>query len=102
MQFSPDRSVDNACYILAHYDSSSHILDYSLLDDTDPTKGISISYPSGEPCKTGGISRSATIDILCDNVEKVVVSAQEPSHCNYHLTMKSYYGCPTVRLCFKT
>lgn len=85
------------CYILAHYDSSQHELTYKLLDTTDPSRGLSISYPAGEKCseKDPKVVRSATVDITCANVESVVVSAQEPSLCQYHLVMKSYYGCPT-------
>lgn len=84
------------CYILGHYDPKIHEITYALLDETDPTKGISISYPAGEMCSDQiKIARKATVDVECANVDALVDMAQEPSTCNYHLAMKSYYGCPT-------
>ena len=89
---------DFYCYIIGHYDKSQHELTYKQLDPADPSKGVSITYPKGEKCsdKDPYVVRSATVDVACANVESVVVSAQEPSLCQYHLVMKSYYGCPTV------
>ncbi len=84
------------CYILGHYDPKVHELTYNLLDANDPSKGVSIAYPAGETCADDKAwPRSATIDVECANVDAVVDMAQEPSTCNYHLAMKSYYGCPT-------
>lgn len=85
------------CYIVGHYDQSQHELGYNLLDIHDPSKGLSITYPSGETCDSNrAVTRSATIDVECANTPYTIVSAQEPTTCNYHLTMKSYHGCPTV------
>lgn len=88
---------DFYCYIIGHYDKDLHELSYKLLDSSNPAKGVSISYPKGEKCsdKYPNSVRSATVDVECANVESVVVSAQEPSVCQYHIDMKSYYGCPT-------
>jgi hypothetical protein len=87
------------CYIIGHYDSTQHELKYSLLDIRNPAKGVSISYPAGEKCSsTNKKLRTASIDVECANVPSVVVSAQEPNLCEYHLQMKSYYGCPTVSM----
>eukprot|EP01040_Poterioochromonas_malhamensis_P008607 gene8607-9313_t len=92
-QYGPD---DIYCYILGHYDSTQYEITYSQLDPADPSKGISVRYPAGEKCSsTNKKTRTATIDIECANVHSVVVSAQEPGVCDYHLLMKSYYGCPT-------
>ncbi len=85
------------CYIIGRYDAKQDDLSYSLLDSTNPTKGISMKYPSGDVCdKYNGVQRSATIDVECANTPTIVKSATEPSPCQYHLTMQSYYGCPTV------
>lgn len=91
------------CFILGHFDSKQHELKYNLLDVADPTKGVSVTYPSGERCsekEDSGILRSASIEVQCANVKAIVVSAQEPSKCQYNLVMKSYHGCPTVRSSF--
>jgi len=83
------------CFILARDDNS--LINYSLLDPSDPSKGISIAYPKGEKCGDTATSkdlRSATIDVKCANTEKQVQYAQEPSLCNYHMEIDSYYGCP--------
>lgn len=87
------------CFILGHFDSKQHELVYGLIDVKDPTKGVTVSYPAGEKCSESDstVLRSATIEVQCANVPRIVVSAQEPSKCQYHLVMKSYYGCPTVR-----
>ncbi|KAJ1400726.1 hypothetical protein B484DRAFT_405947 [Ochromonadaceae sp. CCMP2298] len=96
MQWAEYSPQDYYCFIIGHYDQTQHELTYKLLDAADPSKGVSISYPAGEKCseKDARVLRSATIDITCANVDSVVVSAQEPSTCQYHLTMKSYHGCP--------
>lgn len=84
------------CYIIGHYDPDRHSLQYSLLDPHDPTKGISIKYPAGERCSaTIAKPRSASIDVQCANVKSVILSAQEPDLCEYHLVMNSWHGCPT-------
>ena len=97
VQYASYSNLDYYCFIIGHFDATQHELKYSLLDATDPTKGVSISYPAGEKCSVNNkVLRSATVDVTCANVDSVVVSAQEPSTCQYHLIMKSYHGCPTV------
>jgi hypothetical protein len=84
------------CYTLAHDENAK--ITYSLLDPSDPSKGISISYPTGEKCDNqlgSSILRSAVIDVKCANVEHQPMFAQEPSLCAYHMEVESYYGCPT-------
>ncbi|NDC42862.1 MAG: hypothetical protein EBZ77_15145, partial [Chitinophagia bacterium] len=61
------------------------------------TKGISMVYPTGERCDPKdpkGVMRSTTIDVQCANTKTLVLSANSPGACQYHLSMKSYYGCP--------
>ena len=82
------------CNVVGRYDSNNDKNDYSLMDSNDPSKGVSMKYSSGDKC-TGDVLRSATIDVVCDNVKSIVESALEPSYCQYHMVMRSYYGCPT-------
>lgn len=84
------------CYVIGKYDPENDDSTFSLLDVTDPSKGVSVKYGAGEKCSTSSQLRTSTIDIMCANVKATVVSAQEPTPCNYHLVMKSVYGCPTV------
>lgn len=84
------------CNVIGHYDPLRDDTYYSLLDPADPSKGVSIKYMFGHKCPNGNL-RSATIDVMCENVKAVIDSAQEPTECEYHLVMRSQYGCPTVR-----
>jgi hypothetical protein len=83
------------CNIIGHYDASRDDTFYSLLDEKDPSKGISMRYLYGDQCP-GGKLRSATIDVMCENVKVEIDSAIEPNLCEYHMQMKSYHGCPLV------
>lgn len=97
LQYAQYSATEYYCFIIGHYDSNQHELTYNFLDARDPTKGMSIRYPAGEKCSaTNPKPRSATIDVQCANVDSVVVSATEPTVCDYHMIMKSYRGCPTV------
>lgn len=86
------------CNIIGHYDASRDDTYFSLLNPSDPSKGVSMTYQYGDVCGKTNVFRSATIDIQCANVKAEVISATEPSKCQYHLTMNSYYGCPQVRV----
>lgn len=93
------RSNYQECHIIGKYDASNDDIIYSLLDVSDPSKGISMKYANGDKCEAAqykGKYRSATIDIQCANTKTIILSAEEPSTCAYHLVMKSYYGCPSV------
>lgn len=65
-----------------------------MLDSRDPSKGVSVSYPSGEKCSSGAL-RTTTLDVQCANTKSTILSAQEPHVCQYHFVMQSYHGCPT-------
>jgi len=97
MQYKETSKTIYTCNILGHYDPKKNELEFRLLDVNDPSKGVSITYPKGESC--GGehpnLQRSATIDVECSNVEYLISSANEPQKCAYHISMKSYYGCPS-------
>lgn len=84
------------CEVIGHYDPKHDDLSYKLLNEQNPAEGVSITYGLGDMCKQYQVQRSATIDIQCANVENpLIVSALEPSKCQYHMVMKSMYGCPT-------
>jgi hypothetical protein len=83
------------CNVIGHYDPLRDDTSYTLLDGADPSKGISMTYQFGQKCPNGKL-RSSTIDVMCENVKAVIDSANEPSECNYHLVLRSQYGCPTV------
>jgi len=84
------------CEVIGRYDSSHDDLGYSLLNEQNPAEGVSITYGLGDMCKKEQVQRSATIDVQCYNVdEPLIVSALEPSKCQYHIVMKSKHGCPT-------
>jgi hypothetical protein len=82
------------CEILGHYDALHDDAEFSVMDVQDPSKGVSMKYADGNVCESGA-KRASTIDVHCENVESVIVSALEPEKCHYHMIMKSYYGCPT-------
>lgn len=85
------------CYVIGTYDSNYDETIWSLLDPTDPSKGVSLSY-IGSPqykCAGGSLSRSLTIDLNCANKQTPTIDfAQEPELCQYHISLKSQYACP--------
>jgi hypothetical protein len=90
------------CNTVGHFDSSINEITYSLIDASDPSKGVSLTYPAGDRCEyANNQPRQGTIDVYCSNTAHTVKEAKEPSTCVYHMSMNSYYGCPTVS-CFST
>lgn len=83
------------CEVIGHYDKNNDDSYYELINDADPSFGVSISYRAGDRCPNG-IFRTSTIDVICANVESLILSALEPHVCGYHMVMKSYHGCPTT------
>jgi hypothetical protein len=51
------------CHVVGRYNADNDDLSYSMLDSRDPTKGVSISYPSGEKCSSGAL-RTTTLGWL--------------------------------------
>ena len=82
---------DSFCYIIGRYDGSHP--DMSLLDPSDPAKGVTLEYPTGERCDMG-IMRKAYIDVECSNSGTTTLHAVSDKPCQYRLTMKSVHGCP--------
>ena len=81
--------------MIGQYDPSRDDTYYRLLEETDPSKGVSVVYQFGDKCPNGNL-RSTTIDVMCTNTKALIVSALEPDTCQYHMVMKSWYGCPQV------
>lgn len=86
------------CDVIGHYDANQDDIYYSLVDVSDPSKGVSMRYPDGTLCPSKK-KRSVTLDVMCANEELAIESALEPNVCEYHVVMRSYRGCPTV-VCF--
>lgn len=82
--------------MIGQYDPATDDLHFTQLDHRDSAKGVSITYPLGDKCGATSLQRSATVDVLCADVEAEVQSATEEVMCAYHFTMKSFYGCPLV------
>ncbi len=93
LQYLDRKDGYSECNVIGNYDENRDDTHYKLIDTNNPAKGVSVTYPLGDKCPSGAL-RSATIDVLCDNVHATVVSALEPAYCEYHMEMKSYYGCP--------
>ena len=70
---------------------------WSLYDQKDPSKGVSLKY-IGSPdymCSSGQVMRTLTIDMLCGNKKPYIIDyAQEPDLCQYHIEMTSVHACP--------
>lgn len=83
--------TDDWCYSVGQYDQAS--VQMSLLDDTDPTKGLSLVY-GGDYCQNG-VQRKFNIEMICaDKLNAVPTHALEYTSCSYTITMPSVYGCP--------
>lgn len=82
---------DDWCYVVGGYSETSTQL--SLLDSSDPTKGLELTY-AGAYCGTGQ-QRKFKIQLQCaDKLNPVPTHALEYEHCIYTVTMPSVYGCP--------
>ncbi|EFA78622.1 hypothetical protein PPL_08077 [Heterostelium album PN500] len=57
--------------------------------------GGSLLYTGGTSCKSGTISRSATIEMVCSTGPTRVVSAVETTTCKYVITLNSPLACGT-------
>ena len=93
-----EAGANSFCYIIGRYEATQQDNEYKLIDLSDPSKGVSIIYPTGERCSTdaNGLSRSAIIDVECANTAAVTLSAVSDKPCQYHLKMKSWHGCPNT------
>lgn len=74
---------------------------FSLIDATDPSKGVQLKYSGGQQCNHNPgnpgvpLYRSVTLIFTCQDVAFPSPQiAFEPSHCAYTVEMPTYYGCP--------
>uniref|UniRef100_A0A7S1TRT5 EGF-like domain-containing protein n=1 Tax=Phaeomonas parva TaxID=124430 RepID=A0A7S1TRT5_9STRA len=87
----------HGCYAAGVYDPNQDDAMWSLYDASDATKGVSLKYQSSDEYAlcSSNVRPSTTIDVLCkDKSEVVVLSANEPEMCQYHITLESVWGCP--------
>jgi len=77
--------------------------EFSLIDPTDPYKGLKVMYKDGDICKkqvNGQMeigSREVTYEIQCDSGQSpgMLKHIQEVSMCDYTIQFASKAGCPT-------
>jgi len=82
---------DDWCFLVGTYSEIATTI--KLLDDSDPTKGLSLTY-AGTYCRSGP-QRKFIIEMSCANkLNPVPTHALELSPCMYTITMPSIYGCP--------
>ncbi len=82
-----------ACYVIGSY-IPNKINSFKLLDDSDPSQGVSVIYFDGDYC-SDKTRRYTQIDVYCSrNVYMEVVSVSEPITCFYKINVESYYGYP--------
>ena len=87
---------DDWCFKVGAYSDQTSKL--QLLDERDPTKGVSLTY-YGDFCnaKRGQrpIPRTFKIELSCaDRLSPVPAPGYEPTACGYTVYMPSVYGCP--------
>lgn len=86
----------DGCYRLG--DSATDRV-FRLLDETNPARGVALTYQHGESCSNGK-RRGLTIALVCDDdLKNIPNDAEEPVEetdtCEYTVIVKSAYGCPT-------
>ena len=87
---------DDWCFKVGGYSDQSTKL--ALLDESDPTKGVALTY-YGDFCnaKAGQkpIQRTFRVELSCaDRLNPVPTHAYETTPCGYTVYMPSVYGCP--------
>jgi hypothetical protein len=78
-----------SCFVLGRYKKQS----FALIDDEDPTAGVSIKYINGDFCSMS-TKRDTVVNVYCANTLAEVKNVEEPRSCSYSINMESYYGCP--------
>lgn len=73
---------------------------WSLLDATDPMKGVSITYTNGDACQSAATSppKTVTYSISCDNNGQSSLNnvVADSSGCNYEFVFSSPSACPSI------
>lgn len=89
---------DDTCKTLSNSDGSWA---WSLIDSTNPAKGVKLAYSGGQACSNGD-ERALTVVFPCEDeagtdvtgTSQGEVDALETGHCKYEVSLGSHYGCP--------
>jgi len=105
-QYNTPDVNDRHCYYLGGNGQAAgleSVAAFGLYDMENPGKGVTLTYSYGQSChrvtadSTG--RRKTRINFVCDptaGVEKVdKYVMDESAHCEYDITIKSEYACPT-------
>jgi hypothetical protein len=78
---------------------------WGLIDSSNPSRGVQVTYQGGDTCCRNGMSncpdpiaRALTLQFYCyDDVANIFDSETvlESSTCQYSIWLESSYGCPT-------
>jgi hypothetical protein len=77
--------------------TSSSKLKWDLIDQDDPIKGISLTYPGGDTCVLAGknVTREFTIQFTCSNSYGRDPDARvKEDLCHYGIEFPTIFGCP--------
>lgn len=85
---------DDFCHRLANDPTDAA---WTLIDEDNPTQGVSMTYMGGDICENTNIDRKLTINFQCSTElglsefehERVV-----EEHCHYSLSVSTVFGCP--------
>lgn len=95
-------NVYNWCYRLAGEVTGAESVQFGLVDETAPHRGVTLTYSvNGGPASecAEGISRDLELAFLCaDDVTNSFDEeefVEETDQCHYEIQLKSAYGCPT-------
>eukprot|EP00939_MAST-03C_sp_MAST-3C-sp1_P000350 g350.t1 len=89
--------VHDACWRLGNSDSN---IEWTLLDENDPARGVVLNYKGGNQCKNSDneyIRRELKIAFECANDITNVPDQEvieETELCVYEIVVPSIYGCP--------
>lgn len=86
------QKADKKCFRLG----SASPGEFALIDEKDPSKGISLTYRGGENCTVGSFKkeRTFTINFNCLTGSEEVQARVEERNCDYTINFNSPAGCP--------
>jgi hypothetical protein len=86
-------SEDEFCYRLGE---KADNMDWLLVDEDDPTVGVSVTYTGGDECPEK-LSRKLTVKFLCSTelgMSPFSMETVTENKCHYSLTVNTVFGCP--------